>query len=196
MKVLVADGSQVVTKRLLSMMQEITHVEPLTPAYDAQATLDSMRANDPELLIVDIHIPGAKEMDLLPTIRREKPKVILIVLTNLVYPQYQKRAKALGADMFMDKSKEFVRLSQLVRELACSSFDENGRASKDSAWSQPVPSKFSVGHLLCLFLCIAGSPFVCSPARYLASGLSTRDGQGRSVQTTVISKSFGRIKSS
>lgn len=165
MKVLVADGSQVVTKRLLSMMQEITHVESLTPAYDAQATLDSMRANDPALLIVDIHIPGAKEMNLLSTIRRENPKVILIVLTNLVYPQYQKQAKRLGADMFMDKSKEFVRLSQLVRELACSSFDEN----------------------------IAGSPFVCAPARYPASGLSTRAGQGRSVQTTLISKSFGRI---
>jgi DNA-binding NarL/FixJ family response regulator len=164
MKVLVADGSQVVTKRLFSMMQEIPHVEPLTPAYHAQAALDSMRANDPALMIVDIHIPGAKEMDLLPTIRREKPKVILIILTNLVYPQYQKQAKASGADVFMDKSKEFVRLSQLVREFACSSFDENGPASKDSGRNQSVRLKFSVGQLLCLFLCVAGSSLVCSPA--------------------------------
>lgn len=196
MKVLIADGSQVVMERMLTLMRDIPNVEPLSPAYHAQATLESMRANDPELLIVDMRIPGAKEMDLLQTIRREKPKAIVIILSNLVCTQYQKQAKALGADIFMDKSREFVRLSQLVRELASSSFDDGGRAPKDSVRNQLVPLKYRLGHLLCLFTCVAGSLFVCSQAQHLASGLSTCHGRVNRVQTTSGSRSFRRIKSS
>jgi DNA-binding NarL/FixJ family response regulator len=194
MKVLVADGSQVVVERMLTLMREIPNVEPLTPAYHAQATLDSMRANDPELLIVDMRIPGAKEMDLLATIRREKPKAILIILSNLTCPQYQKQAKALGADIFMDKSNEFVRLSQLVRELASSSFDDIAQTSKDNVHNQLAHSKYNVGNLLCLFTCVAASLFIATLAQHGASGLSTRDSQVNRVQTTPESRSFRRVK--
>lgn len=117
MKVLIADGSPIVADRLRTAMKEIPDVEVLTPTCDAQTTLGSIRANDPAVLIADARIPGAHGTELLQTIRREKPAMVLIIVSNLVYPQYREQYQAAGADLFVDKSNEFIQVFQFVREL-------------------------------------------------------------------------------
>jgi DNA-binding NarL/FixJ family response regulator len=145
MKVLIADSSAVVVDRLITMMEEIPNVEVLAPARSAPAILESIRRHDPEALIVDVRFPGAKGTDLLQTIRQAKPNAVLIVLTDLAYPEYRKRLEALGADLCMDKSREFTHLLQLVGELARNSFDGKGPASKRGMRKQLATSKLRVG---------------------------------------------------
>lgn len=118
MKVLIADGSSMVADRLLTVIQDIPNVELLAPTLDAKATMGSIRSNNPEVLIVDARIPGARGMEFLQSIRRENPAMVLIILSNLVYPRYRKQYEAAGADLFIDKSNEFIHLFQFVRELA------------------------------------------------------------------------------
>lgn len=151
MKVLIADGSPMVASRLLSVVQEIPEIETLTPTGDAQTTLGSIRANNPEVLIADSRIGGARGMELLQTIRRERPAMILIVLSNAVYPQSRKHYKALGADLFVDKSNEFVHLFQFVRELAGSPKTQAGKAPENGIRDRLAFSKLKVGLQLVLF---------------------------------------------
>ena len=112
MKVLIADECPEVTGYLLTMMEEIPHVEILPPAYDAPTTLSSIRTHDPEVVIVDSRISGGKRSGFLQSIRREEPDATLIILTNLAYSEYFHRSKGQGASIFMDKARECVLLSQ------------------------------------------------------------------------------------
>jgi DNA-binding NarL/FixJ family response regulator len=144
-KVLIADGSALVVDRLLPMIQEIPLVELLVPAPHAKAALESVRRHDPDILILDARIPGAAGTALIKTIRQAKPSLILIVLTNLVDPEYLKRLEALGADLCLDKSREFTHLLKIVHELACSSFRGKESAAKEGKRKQLASSKLRTG---------------------------------------------------
>jgi DNA-binding NarL/FixJ family response regulator len=117
MKVLIADGSREVADRLLNLIQEIPAAEMLCPTATASATLEAVRAHDPGILIVDARLPGAQGTLLPKTLREEKPTMILIVLSNLIYPEYRQQYEAAGADLIVDKSNEFIHLRQIIRGL-------------------------------------------------------------------------------
>jgi two-component system response regulator DesR len=117
MKVLIADSSPVVAERLAALMLEIPSVKLLAPAATGAAMLEAVRAHDPEVLVVDAGIVCGKERGLVETVRKEKPAIALIILSNVVDPQYRKHFEAAGADLFMDKSYEFIQLLQFVSEL-------------------------------------------------------------------------------
>ncbi len=91
MKVLIADGSDEIAASLLPMIQVIPTIELLSPTPNAHATLESVRTHDPEVLIVNAGIPGAKETDLLQIIREENPNATLIILTHLSFPEFRTR---------------------------------------------------------------------------------------------------------
>jgi DNA-binding NarL/FixJ family response regulator len=145
MKVLIADGSVMVTDRVLTLLDQIPNIELLGPTSDAHDTLESIRLYDPEVLIVDVCIPGAKVMELLPTIRQEKPGTILIILTNFDYPEYRKPLELLGADLCLDKSHEFVFLFRIIHELARISFEMGGPPATAGLRKQLAPAKLRVG---------------------------------------------------
>ncbi len=91
MKVLIAHGSYEIAASLLPMIQVIPAVELLSPTLNAHATLESVRANDPEVLIISSGIPGVKETDLLQIIREENPGATLIILAQLTFPEFRTR---------------------------------------------------------------------------------------------------------
>jgi len=137
MKVLIADGSPEVAERLLGMMQEIPTAKFLAPTATAKATLESVRAHNPEVLIVDARIPGAQGMALLRTLRAEKPSMVLIILTNLIYPQYRAHYAAVGADLIIDKSNEFVHLKKMLHRLAHRGLGSPGQNASQVAFKGP-----------------------------------------------------------
>jgi len=145
MKVLVADGSAVVMDRLLAMIKAIPHVELLVPARHAQALLDSMRQHDPAVVIVEFRIPGSMGIALVQTLRRTKPNAVLIVMTNLDSPEYRKWLGISGADICLDKSREFTHLLQLLGELARYSSAKNKPATKRNLRKQFASTKLQVG---------------------------------------------------
>ncbi len=160
MKVLIADGSPVVAARLMNSMQEIPKVETLAHTRDAQTTLESIRANKPEILIADVRIGGAHGLRLFQTIRRERPEMILVILSNAVYPQSRKHYEAAGADLFMDKSNEFIHLQQFVRELAGSPTNPETKSHENGIRDQLASGKLKVGLRLVLLAISASSRFI------------------------------------
>lgn len=145
MKVLIADGSPVVIDRFINILKEIPGVDLLSPTFDAKATLRSIRRNGPEVLIVDSRLPGAQGRTFIQSIHQEKPAMLLIVLSNVIYPQCGKYYTAAGADFFMDKSNEFVRLREFVRELAGKPATPVGRPSRSRVRKRLGLSKLITG---------------------------------------------------
>jgi DNA-binding NarL/FixJ family response regulator len=170
MKVLIADSSRTVTERLADLMLDIPSVELLAPTASGEATLDSVRANNPQILVIDARILGGKGKEILQTIRREKPAIVLIIHSNLVDPQYRKHYEAAGADLFMDKSNEFIHLYQFVRELVHGPECEEGKPAGNGIRKRLARTKLRVGLQLGLFVFSATTLFFNPTARRSGCG--------------------------
>ena len=100
------------------MLINIADVEIVGQAHNAQDAITSISKSNPDVVILDIRLPGKSGIDVLKDIRDKKLPILVIMLTNYPYPQYRKKCKALGADYFFDKVTEIEEVSRVIEELA------------------------------------------------------------------------------
>jgi DNA-binding NarL/FixJ family response regulator len=115
--VFIVDDSDILRERLRSILSDISRVQIVGEAEDAEAAKEFLAVNTPDVVILDVRMPKGSGIDVLEMIKREKPSVKVIVLTNYPYPQYRKRCLELGAEFFLDKSTEFDRLPEVLQQL-------------------------------------------------------------------------------
>ena len=118
MKVLIVDDSKIVCERLQQMLMHIADVEIVGPAHNAQDAITSIAESNPDVVILDIRLPGLSGIDVLRDIRDKKLPIRVIMLTNYPYPQYRKKCEELGADYFFDKVAEIEKIPNVIEELA------------------------------------------------------------------------------
>jgi DNA-binding NarL/FixJ family response regulator len=117
MKVLIVDDSAIVGERLASILSEFPEIELLEQVKDGLEAVEYIRTLKPDVVILDIGLPGRNGMEILEEVKREKLAPVVIILTNYPYPQYQQRCAKAGADYFFDKSIEFDRVPQTFKQL-------------------------------------------------------------------------------
>ena len=118
MKVFIVDDSAIVRERLISMLSELTNVEIIGQAGDAHEAVEAISRLKPDAVILDIRMPGGDGIKILENIKKGKPSPLVIMLTNYPYPQYRKKCMDAGADFFFDKSTEFEKVTEVLRQLA------------------------------------------------------------------------------
>ena len=118
MRVFIVDDSKIVCKGLQQMLIHIADVEIVGPAHNAQDAITSISESKPDVVILDIRLPGKSGIDVLKKIKKEILPPIVIMLTNYPYPQYREKCEELGADYFFDKVTEIEEIPKLIEELA------------------------------------------------------------------------------
>lgn len=118
MKVLIVDDSELVRERLKDMLSETTEVESVSQAKDLLEAIISFHKLNPEVVILDIRMPGGSGIDMLQKLKKSKQAPVVIVLTNYPYPQYRRRCIETGADFFFDKSTEFDKIPEVLKQLS------------------------------------------------------------------------------
>jgi DNA-binding NarL/FixJ family response regulator len=118
MKVLVVDDSEIMRERLKDMLSEVTEDEAIGQAKDTPEAIEMLRKLNPEVVILDIEMPGRSGIDLLREIKKSKQTPLAIVLTNQSYPQYRKMCIKAGAHFFFNKSTEFDKVARVLKQLS------------------------------------------------------------------------------
>jgi len=119
MRVIIADDSEILRTRLVEMLSEIEGIEIVAEAKDTKEAIEAIKAHHPDVVIMDIRMPGNDGIFAIETIKkgkRNKPRII--VFTNYPYLQYRKKCMDAGADFFFYKALEFEKLIKLVKDLA------------------------------------------------------------------------------
>jgi DNA-binding NarL/FixJ family response regulator len=119
LKVFISDDSATVRERLVTMALDLPWVDVVGQAQDVPGTLDGIRQVQPDVVILDIRMPGGSGIEVLREVKEMAQAPQVIMLTNFAYAQYRKKCKEAGADFFFDKSTEFEKLPQaleLVRQ--------------------------------------------------------------------------------
>lgn len=117
-KVLVADDHAIVRRGLRQILAETPDIMVAGEAATAQEVLRLVREERWNVVVLDISLPGGSGLELLSTIRRERPELPVLILT--VYPeeQYAVRAIRAGAAGFLTKESAPEKLIEAVRKVA------------------------------------------------------------------------------
>jgi DNA-binding NarL/FixJ family response regulator len=117
LKVFIADDSLIVREHLVTMLDEVAGVEIVGQAKNVAEAIGAIRRLRPDVVILDIRMPGGSGIDVLQTIKQDRAAPMVIILTNYPYPGYRQKCLEAGADFFLDKSTEFDQIPKLLERL-------------------------------------------------------------------------------
>lgn len=115
MNILIVDDSNIILERLFQLLEEIPEVNGIVGVNDAFSGISKMEIEMPDLLILDINLPGMSGIDVLRSVRlMKKQQPTIIILTNNTIPGYKNECLNMGADYFLDKSREFMKIQEII----------------------------------------------------------------------------------
>jgi len=118
MKLLVVEDAVPVRNRLISSLSDLKGVEVVGYAAAAPEAIENFRASRPDVVTLDIRLPGGSGIEVLRTIKGEAPDTVVIMFTDHGLPQYRVRCAQEGANHFFEKSGDFTKLLQAVALLS------------------------------------------------------------------------------
>lgn len=114
-RVMIADDSTPIRERLAALLWEIPGVEVVAETSDVRATIDGVLTLMPDIVLLDINMPGGTGFDVLDHIRSQGLSTLAVVITTHEESEYEIRARASGAAAFFNKSRDFIAAADFVR---------------------------------------------------------------------------------
>jgi DNA-binding NarL/FixJ family response regulator len=117
LKVLIVDDSSLVISRLHRILLNSENIARISDAHDFEEGKLLFDLESPDVVLLDIHLPGKSGLDLLRYIRKKYIQPKIIVISNETGDFYRERCVALGVDFFIDKTYEFEKLPGILFNL-------------------------------------------------------------------------------
>jgi len=119
LNILLVDDVNIVLQKMKMFLSIVPSVNRVDTADSADKAYSLLESNQPQLVVLDVNMPGTSGIDMLKKIRSsERPRPVVVMLTNQKEKIYKDTCLSLGADYYMDKSKDFLCLPEIIRELS------------------------------------------------------------------------------
>jgi DNA-binding NarL/FixJ family response regulator len=115
LRVLLVEDSVVLAQRLRESLDTLENVEVVDSVSDESAAVAAVRAKRVDVIILDLQLKEGTGFGVVQRLGKDRPKII--VFTNYMLPEYQRLAQAMGVEYFLNKSRDYERLPQLIQEL-------------------------------------------------------------------------------
>jgi len=93
-------------------------VVSVSEAQNADEALLQIRATPPDLIFMDIRLPGMNGLQLTQRIKKEFPKIPIAILTGYDLPEYRQAAVQYGADgFFVKESLKWDEIEAFVQSI-------------------------------------------------------------------------------
>ena len=87
-------------------------------AADGEEALEKIRENSPDLIFMDMRLPGKNGLQLTQEIKKAYPKMLIALLTGYDIPEYREAALQKGVDWyFVKESLKWQEVETLVDSL-------------------------------------------------------------------------------
>jgi DNA-binding NarL/FixJ family response regulator len=114
---LIIDTNTGVRQRVRELLTKTAGDDVILSATTYSEATDIAQRCSPDIVILDLHLPGGSGIDLIATLKKKVPPCHVIVFTNSTDPVYKECCLRYGADYFLDKSMEIGKLVGIVTEL-------------------------------------------------------------------------------
>ena len=117
MKILIADDHAIVRKGLIELLREAYEALVVLEAVNSQQAIELATREEPDVILLDISMPGRSGLDVLHDIRRDFPRTAVLVVTTHDAIQYAVRCLRAGAGGYVAKSAGGDEVVAAVREV-------------------------------------------------------------------------------
>ncbi|HEX2565467.1 MAG TPA: response regulator transcription factor [Burkholderiales bacterium] len=117
-RVLIADDHKIVRDGLRRILAANPDVEVAAEAADGDQALALVRANEYDVALLDLSMPGLSGIDLIKRLKIERPKLRLLVLSMHGEDQYAARVLKAGASGYLNKDSAAEMLMGALRKVA------------------------------------------------------------------------------
>ena len=117
MKILIADDHAVVRQGLKQILSGIPELSSVGEADNGESALDKVRAENWDVLVLDMSMPGRGGLDILKDVRRERPQTRVLVLSMHPEDQFAVRLLKAGASGYLTKETAPEELITAVRKV-------------------------------------------------------------------------------
>ncbi|OGA61925.1 MAG: DNA-binding response regulator [Betaproteobacteria bacterium RIFCSPLOWO2_12_FULL_65_14] len=138
-RVLVADDHEIVRDGLKRILAASADIQVAGEAASGDEALALVKANDYDVVMLDMSMPGLSGIELIKRLKLEKPKQRLLVLSMHAEHQYAARALKAGASGYLTKDSAAEQLVGALRKIAAGGvhISEAAAASLVSGGRQP-----------------------------------------------------------
>ena len=116
--IVLADDHTVVRKALRVLLEEEPGFEVVAEADEADAAIRYLRGHKPDVLILDLNMPGRPSLEAIPDMQEASPETKIVVLTMQKEPAFARQALQLGVLGYVLKEAADDELVQAVRSAA------------------------------------------------------------------------------
>lgn len=114
--ILIVEDATIIIKQLYILLSDKRHALTIQTANTAELGLQLIKKQVPDILILDIKLPGINGIELFNQFKLQFPQArpLTIFLTNMPSPIYRDACLNNGADYFLDKSRDFLLLPEII----------------------------------------------------------------------------------
>lgn len=112
-RVMVVEDHQIVREGLRRMLEMEPDMRVVAEASNSEEAIRQVRAVEPDVILMDIKMPGTDGIELTRQLTKESPELKILVLT--LYDEYLPEAIAAGAVGYLRKDLGSTELSQAIR---------------------------------------------------------------------------------
>jgi two-component system response regulator NreC len=117
-RVLIVDDHAVVRAGLALLLNAQEDFETVGEAGTAKDAVFEARSSKPDVILLDVVLPGQSGLEVLPQLLQEQPEVKIVMLSMQDDPRYIREAFEAGASGYVLKEAADVELVAAIREVA------------------------------------------------------------------------------
>ena len=117
-RVLIVDDHAVVRSGLRLVLDAEGDIEAVGEAGSAREAIFQARSLKPDVILMDVVMPGQSGLDVVPTLLHERAETKVLVLSMQDDPQYVRQAFSAGASGYVLKEAADTEVVAAVREVA------------------------------------------------------------------------------
>jgi DNA-binding NarL/FixJ family response regulator len=118
LRVLVGEASDLVREGLHQLLAELAGVKVVGEAATAAQLETLVRTMEPDLILIDLGLPGPDLFAAISSYAALRPEVRLIALSELCSPAIDRRCLEAGADVVLSKTMGLEQLAQAIVSFA------------------------------------------------------------------------------
>ena len=112
--ILIVDDNVSFIDRMIAILDEVSNIGYIDVAPDYNEAYRILTEEKPDVVLLDINLPGKNGIDLLKKIKQLETTCRVIMITNHADGYYRQLCNDLGADHFLDKSNDFAKVPGII----------------------------------------------------------------------------------
>lgn len=118
LQVLLVEDSPVISQLIASIINDVAGLAVVGIVDTEADAIEAIGHGNVDVVILDLQLRIGTGFGVLRALRSMPTKPVVVVLTNFAFGTYQESALSLGAQYFLDKSRDYDRLPEILTNVA------------------------------------------------------------------------------